>query len=142
MEDYSKEKPVVEQLLPVRPVEIISPEAEVANTQTDKIKHSSEQSSANISRGLNGLQDSSMALPEVDDSVVADDQASQASIKIPVVDEATFASDSDRIEKVWVDKAKAIIRDSVGDPHKKSVNLSVEKSQYRNARFNKLINTR
>jgi hypothetical protein len=141
MEEYSKEKLVVE-LPPVQSVETISPEAEAANVQTDKIKHSSEQSSANISPGLNSVQDSSMALPEVDDSAATDDQATQGFKKIAVVDEATFASDSDRIEKVWVDKAKAIIRDSVGDPHKKSANLSVEKSQYRNARFNKLINTR
>lgn len=141
MEEYSKEKPVVE-LPPVQPIETISPDAEVANVQTDKIKHSSEQSSANISSGLNGAQDDSMALPAVDDSTANDDQTPRTSIKIPIADEAVAASDNDRIEKAWVDKAKAIIQDSVGDPHKKSANLSVEKSQYRNARFNKLINTR
>lgn len=139
MEEYKQEKnPVVELPKPL-PLEEIPQEPELANAQTDKIKHSSEQSSANISSGLTDSQDSSMVLPAVDDATLLDDQTSQGTKKITVLDEATAASDSDRIEKIWVDKAKAIIRDSAGDPHQKSAHLSTEKTQYRNARFNKLI---
>jgi len=141
MEDYNESKnPVVELPQPL-PLGEASPESELANAQTDKVKHSSEQSSANISSGLGSAQDDLMVLPAVDDSILTDDQSSQSTKKITVLDEATTASDSDRIEKIWVDKAKAIIKSSVGDPHKKSANLSTEKTQYRNARFNKLISS-
>jgi hypothetical protein len=141
MEDFNESKnPVVELPQPL-PLGETSPESELANVQTDKVKHSSEQASANISSGLGDSQDSSMVLPVVDDSTLKDNQLASSSKKITVLDEATTASDSDRIEKIWVDKAKAIIKDSAGDPHKKSANLSTEKTQYRNARFNKLISS-
>jgi hypothetical protein len=141
MEDYNESKnPVVELPQPI-PLGETPPESEFANAQTDKVKHSSEQSRANISSGLGGTQDGLMVLPAVDNTNLIDDQSSHSPQKITVVDEAITALDSDRIEKIWVDKAKAIIKDSVGDPHKKSANLSTEKTQYRNARFNKLISS-
>jgi len=137
MEEYNKEKSVVE-LPPIQPLETLSHESESVRDQSDKIKHSAEQSSANISSGL-GSDDGTMVLPTVDDSTVSDDQYEKGAKKITVTDQPIAAQDSDRIEKIWVDKAKAIIKGSVGDPHKKSANLSTEKTQYRNARFNKLI---
>jgi hypothetical protein len=137
MEDFNKQENSVVELPPLQPLDNINRESEASHTQTDKIRHSSEQSSANISPDL-GSTDSSMVLPAVDDSSMTNGQTA-TSTKINIVDEVARASDSDRIEKIWVDKAKAIIRNSAGDPHQKSENLSTEKTQYRNARFNKLI---
>ena len=86
MEDYNELKnPVVELPQPL-PLNEISPESESANPQTDKLKHSSEQSGANIFSGLGNGQDSSMVLPAVDDSSLTDNQSSQTSQKITVVD--------------------------------------------------------
>ncbi|HUC79041.1 MAG TPA: hypothetical protein VMQ58_02255 [Candidatus Saccharimonadales bacterium] len=140
MEEYKPEKNLEDKTAVDKSIEPLSTESELNIDPTDRIKHTSEQSRANISQGLNNPQDSSMVLPAVEDSVITDDQAGTQPVKISVSDDISKASDTDRIEKIWVDKAKAIIQDSVGDPHKKSANLSIEKSQYRTARFNKLIN--
>lgn len=142
MEDYKNEKKSDIEVSTEKPFESLPPEFEIKKSQSDRIKHSQEQSSANISQGLNGSDDGSMVLPIVDDSLENDNVSTKAPLKIQVSDVDVSASDSDRIEKIWVDKAKAIIQESAGDPHTKSANLSVEKSQYRAARFNKLINNR
>lgn len=51
----------------------------------------------------------------------------------------TIADDSDVIEKEWVDKAKKIVAETKGDPHKKSQELTGLKREYIETRFGKVI---
>lgn len=52
---------------------------------------------------------------------------------------ATIADDADVIEKEWVDKAKKIVAETKGDPHKKSQELTGLKREYIETRFGKVI---
>ena len=49
------------------------------------------------------------------------------------------ASDEDLIEKEWVDKAKEIVDNTVGDPHAQSEQLGKMKSDYIRKRYGKDI---
>jgi hypothetical protein len=141
MEQNNKKENSMFEIPPVQSVEVPLVESESSNDQKDKLKHSSEQSSANIYSGANPqplAQDSSMILPIVNDSTVTDTTSLNGATQISVTD-GIIASDKDLIEKIWVDKAKAIIEESQGDPHKKNANLAMVKNQYKSARFNKLI---
>lgn len=51
----------------------------------------------------------------------------------------TIADDADVIEKEWVDKAKRIVAETKGDPHKKSQELTGLKKEYIETRFGKVI---
>lgn len=142
MEQLNKKENPSFEIPPVKPEELLLAESESANDQTDKVKHSSEQSGANIYSPTNTpgstQNDGTMALPAVDDSTDSNDISTTGTKKISISDGAT-ASDKDIIEKIWVDKAKSIIKEAEGDPHKKNANLTVVKNQYKSARFNKLI---
>jgi len=70
--------------------------------------------------------DNSMALPAVDNSTDLSNVSTAGTKKISVSDGVT-ASDKDLIEKIWVDKAKSIIEQAEGDPHKKNANLTIVK---------------
>jgi hypothetical protein len=145
MEQYKKNKAPELDTPIIQSEETLPQEAEASQDQTDKIKHSSEQSSANIFSGTNSPQqtvsDNSILPLVVDDSIVSDYvQPSLGAKKIDIADEA-IASDKD-FEKIWVDRAKAIINNAQGDPHKKNANLTTAKDQYKSARFNKLISER
>ena len=144
MEQYKKnENPIIE-IPPVQPSEVYSHDSESNIDQLDKASHTSEQSGANIFSGLNNIPvitDDSATLPTVVDSSDVSTDPSGKAKKISVTDSIT-ASDKDLIEKVWVDKAKAIIENSQGDPYKKNANLTIVKDQYKSARFNKLISNK
>ncbi len=51
------------------------------------------------------------------------------------------AHDADRIEKVWVDKAKAVISKTQDDPFAQKREMSKVKAEYIQKRFNKTIPT-
>ena len=145
MEQYKKNKAPELDTPIIQSEETLPQEAEASQDQTDKIKHSSEQSSANIFSGTNSHQqtvsDGSILPLVVDDAIVSDyAQPILGAKKIDITDKA-MASDKD-FEKIWVDRAKTIINNAQGDPHKKNANLTTAKNQYKNARFNKLISER
>lgn len=52
---------------------------------------------------------------------------------------SVIADDADVIEKEWVDKAKKIVSETRGDPHKKSQELTSLKREYIETRFGKVI---
>lgn len=51
------------------------------------------------------------------------------------------AADSDRIEKEWVDRAKAIVSQTRSDPYSQKNEISKTGADYRKKRFNKSIPT-
>jgi hypothetical protein len=85
------------------------------------------------------------ALPAVSDIPVADTPV----IAVPVQDSTTSgfpaadhsAQDSERIEPIWVDKAKAIISQTREDPYMQKTEMSRVKAEYIQKRFNKQIKT-
>lgn len=72
--------------------------------------------------------------------VVADDDAAST-----FVDDPTYAmggipaEDVDLIEKAWVEKAKAIVRNTHGDPYTQNRELSKIKAEYIKKRYSKDI---
>lgn len=72
-------------------------------------------------------------------------------ITIPVIadDSSTLATqsttysntDTDRIEKEWIDKAKAIVAKTQDDPYEQKKEMSKVKAEYIKKRFNKSIPT-
>ena len=51
----------------------------------------------------------------------------------------TAASDTDLIEKEWVEKAKAIVEQTRSDPHLQNKEISKFKADYMKKRYNKTI---
>jgi hypothetical protein len=51
------------------------------------------------------------------------------------------AGDVDLIEKEWVEKAKIIVKGTMGDPHTQSEKISQMKADYIRQRFNKDISS-
>lgn len=69
---------------------------------------------------------------------VADDTA------VPVLSPTTItlpAADGNRIEKQWVDKAKAIVAETKDDPYRQKNEMSKVKADYISKRYNKTIKT-
>lgn len=56
---------------------------------------------------------------------------------LPPIAVPSKAADIDLIEKEWVDKAKAIVASTLGDPRSQSQQISQAKSAYMSSRFNK-----
>ncbi len=142
MEQYKKNEGLAPEIQSGHPEEILPQQAETPQDHTDKIKHSAEQSSSNIFSSLNSIQqvstDDSVLPPVVDDSLANNVGSAEASKKINVDDEARL-SDKD-FERIWVDRARAIVNNTQGDPYMKSDSLAKAKNQYKmNPRFNKLI---
>jgi hypothetical protein len=69
--------------------------------------------------------------------VITDDDA--ASTGTPT--SSTPAADTDRIEQVWVDKAKKVIAMTLDDPYKQKSEMGKVKAEYIKKRFNKSIPT-
>jgi hypothetical protein len=65
----------------------------------------------------------------------SDDQPAVAT----AVDPDTPAADTDRIEKQWVHKAKAIVEQTQDDPYKQKSEMSKVKAEYIKKRYNKII---
>lgn len=82
-----------------------------------------------------------MPLPPVatpaNDQVQADNSASTS---LPHISDDT-AKDGDIIEKVWIDKAKAIVAQTQNDPFVQKNEMSKVKADYIQKRFNKSIPT-
>ncbi len=72
------------------------------------------------------------AIPTVATPAPADDSAASTPA-------TAIADDADVIEKEWVDKAKRIVAETRGDPHKKSQELTGLKREYIETRFGKVI---
>lgn len=51
------------------------------------------------------------------------------------------SANPDRIEKQWIDKAKAIVADTKTDPYKQKSEMSKAKAEYIKSRFNKVLKT-
>ncbi|MBX4199401.1 hypothetical protein KW789_00695 [Candidatus Saccharibacteria bacterium] len=85
-----------------------------------------------------GQAANSFALPSqaVSTGVIADDKPlpSQGA-------PAANAQDADRIEKEWVDKAKAVIAKTRDDPYEQKIEMSKVKAEYISKRFNKTLRT-
>jgi hypothetical protein len=91
-----------------------------------------------------GKQAPQPVLPAVPDIPVADAPV----IAVPVQDDTTSypaadhsAQDLERIELIWVDKAKAIISQTREDPYAQKTEMSRVKAEYIQKRFNKQIKT-
>ena len=76
-----------------------------------------------------------MALPSqtIASGLAGDDMALTTSVV------STQASDTDRIEKEWVDKAKMVIERTKDDPYEQKNEMSKVKAEYIHRRFNKSI---
>lgn len=85
-----------------------------------------------------GQAASSMALPSqvVTTGIGADDKAAPSTV-LP----GASAQDTDRIEKEWVDKAKAVIAKTRDDPFEQKNEMSKVKAEYISKRFNKTLRT-
>jgi hypothetical protein len=81
---------------------------------------------------------SSMALPSQTIATTLTDDASTTSDNSQV---AGYAKDSDRIEKVWIDKARTIINKTKDDPYEQKQQISRVKADYIKSRFSKTIKT-
>lgn len=92
-----------------------------------------------------GKQAPQPSLPAVPDIPVADTPV----IAVPVKDDTTSgfpaadhsAKDIERIEPIWVDKAKAVIAQTREDPYKQKSEMSRVKAEYIQKRFNKQVKT-
>lgn len=76
-------------------------------------------------------------IPAADQTAVAMSHDDSTSAAIPRHD----AKDTDRIEKVWVDKAKSVVAQTRDDPHAQKHEMSKVKAEYIQKRFNKTIKT-
>jgi hypothetical protein len=110
-------------------------ELEADNSLENSPTQSPENSRQTQSVTASSQAASSIALPAQDiagkmtddDGVATDDQV-----------QAT-ATDSDRIEKQWVDKAKTIVARTKDDPHEQKTQMSKVKAEYIKTRFNKTV---
>jgi len=60
--------------------------------------------------------------------------SSPATAKLP-------AADGDRIEKQWIEKAKAIVAETKSDPYRQKHEMSKIKADYIGKRYNKIVKT-
>lgn len=79
----------------------------------------------------------SMALPGQDITVGASDDGA---VQAPSTD-SSAAADSDRIERQWIDKTKAVVAQTRDDPYEQKQAVSHVKADYIKKRFNKTIKT-
>ncbi|MCA9324172.1 hypothetical protein KC992_03690 [Candidatus Saccharibacteria bacterium] len=92
-------------------------------------------------------------LPSVDDNQVVDDAQLQASMPAAQQDLSQYpmaqqgsdptlpmeAGDVDLIEKAWVEKAKAIVRSTHGDPYTQNKEINKVKADYIRKRYNREV---
>ncbi|MBX4201493.1 hypothetical protein KW803_01170 [Candidatus Saccharibacteria bacterium] len=117
------------------PAQPVSPEAE--NKGQEKSKEAPGAAAEQA-----GKQAPAPALPVIPDDIPAIDAPV---IAIPVSDNPTHpvsdhpAQDSERIEPVWVNKAKQIIAQTREDPYQQKAQISRESAEYIQKRFNKQV---
>lgn len=85
-------------------------------------------------------------LPAVPDDIPVADQPIIAvppqDVAMPVpTDPRSVATDTDHIEREWVDKVKTIVARTQDDPHLQKEQMSRIKAEYIQKRFNKTIKT-
>lgn len=76
----------------------------------------------------------SPSLPQLPDPVVSSQQVTYDGM-------ALDAEDIDLIEKAWVEKAKAIVNDTQGDPFNQNIQINKMKADYIKKRFNRDVKT-
>src|SRR6266576_3319080 len=81
----------------------------------------------------------SMALPGQDIPVGTSDDTAAVDNAAPA--DSVGAADSDRIEKQWIDKAKAVVSQTQDDPYEQKNAMGHVKADYIKKRFNKTIKT-
>lgn len=86
------------------------------------------------------------ALPAIPDDIPVADQpviaAPPQDVTAPIpTDPKSIATDSDHIERQWVDKVKNIVAHTQDDPHLQKEQMSRIKAEYIQKRFNKNIKT-
>lgn len=128
---------------PKQHFEIIQPPqiGEAVDEQPVERQRPASQESAAGQQAPASLQ----SLPAIPDMPVAapvslpqDDVPAPAS---PLVTAKIPAADGDRIEKQWVDKAKAIVAETKDDPYRQKNEMSKVKADYIGKRYNKIIKT-
>lgn len=78
--------------------------------------------------------------PVIDTSMAAPSQSVQAPVATPVAATSPMiADDADLIEKEWVLRAKAIVAQTVHDPHLQTKEVSKMKADYMQKRYNKQL---
>jgi hypothetical protein len=65
--------------------------------------------------------------------------ATSVAASVAISDMPLTAEDVDLIEKAWVEKAKVIVKSTIGDPRKQNLELSKVKADYLMKRYNKEI---
>jgi hypothetical protein len=76
---------------------------------------------------------------QVDGTVAQTQTPAQTSAGEPDDDSLLHADDLDLIEKAWVEKAKAIVKDTQGDPYAQNKLMSKMKADYLKKRYNRDI---
>ncbi len=86
------------------------------------------------------MNDASSTVASTDDDVARaapNQDVAVASIPTPPVSTPAIADDVDLIEKEWVEKAKAIVESTHGDPYTQSKQLNKMKADYIKKRYNR-----
>ena len=96
---------------------------------------SSAETLAQPSTAMPMIDPATIATPVIPAPVTAQDDSSQAAdADMPLV-----ASDSDLIEKEWVDKVKRMISLTKGDPYERGRVITQLQAEYLKKRFNKTL---
>ena len=94
---------------------------------------------ASLQMELPSTDPTAQPLAQVTQPVLGAPMQQFAPVTTAVVSSATpdLAEDIDLIEKAWVEKAKAIVESTHGDPHMQNKELSKVKADYIKKRYNK-----
>lgn len=112
---------------------------ELAGRSTEKLGAATpENAPQKQSIQLSSQRASDLAIPAATTSSGA--QAADDNRPQPKTDDK--ASDGDRIEKEWIDKAKAVISKTQDDPFEQKEAMSQVKADYIKKRFNKTVKTK
>jgi len=122
----------------------LPPQPGSAEIGEDKRQEKGQEASAARPEQV-GKQSATPALPVIPDDIPT---ADAPVIAVPVQDGTATAlvvdhpaGDTERIEPVWVDKAKQIIAQTQDDPYTQKNQMSKIKAEYIQKRFNKQIKT-
>ena len=118
---------------PARPIQSVELDSVTATREKDAMPLQADRLSA-ANRAVNRVADTTQR-----SNPASSTQDNSATSNNPVASSTTnlSADDVDVIEKVWVQKAKAVVNDTKDDPQKQSVGLSHVKHDYLSKRFNK-----
>lgn len=103
------------------------------DTQVEKVQTPESSPSSQLAPTMPVVQPLALPADDVAVAVPDDFQPSQAQ-----TNDAT-AADVDRIEKQWIDRAKAIVAQTKDDPYAQNREMSKVKAAYIEKRFNKKL---